>query len=1041
MRWLVATSIKFRTIVVFLAVAMTALGISQLRDTPVDVFPEFAPPRVEVQTPALGLSAAEVEEFITVPLEQQLNGLPGLDVVRSSSVEQLSSITLIFNRGTNLIKARQRVQEQLQTVAPQLPSWAMPPFMMQPLSSTSRTMKIGISSDKYNLIELSTIVRHTMRQRLLRVPGVANVGIWGQRKEQRLVQIDPGRLAANNASIDDVMVATSNALAAPLLKHTPNSFVGTGGWIEGPNQRLPIHSVVPILEPEELGDVGFANASGEQIRLKDIGRITTGHAPLIGDAVINDGAGLLLIVEKFPSANTLEVTRGVEDAIEKMKPGLQGIEIDTTIFRPASFIETAIDNLTFALLIGCLLVVVILALFLFEWRTAVISLVSIPVSLVAAGLVLALRGETINTMVLAGLVISVGVVVDDAIIDIENIWRRLRQARAERSGESIATIVLKASLEVRSPIIYATLIIIAAVVPILFMEGLSGAFFRPLALSYALAVLASMFVALTLAPALSVLLLRSAPLERRESPVKLGLIRLYESILSAALVRPRRAYAAAGAVAVLGLSVVPLLGSSLLPDFKERDFLMHWLTKPGTSLPEETRISVRACQELRQIPGVRNCGSHIGQAFFSDEVVGVDFGENWISVDPDADYDETIASVHEVVDGYPGLFRDVLTYLRERVREVLTGTSETFVLRLYGPELDTLKTEADKVKASIEDVEGLIDLHVALQEEIPQIQVETDLAAARRYGLSPGEIRRTAAVLMQGVEVNDIWKPARVFDVNVWSTPETRTSLTSIRNLPIRTPSGQIVRLDQVADVRVAPAPNIIKRENVSRKLDVGANLDGSRDLGSIINDVEERIEEIELPQGYRLELIGESAEREAAARKLRLLAIGAAIIIFLLLQAAFGSWRLATVAFVTLPTALVGGLLAAYATGGVISLGSLVGFLTVFGIAARNGILMINHFQHLEHEEGEPFGRDLVMRGARERLTPILMTACATGFALVPLAVVGDIPGHEIEHPMAIVILGGLVTSTLLNLFLIPALYLRFAKSGEPAPPAPAPA
>jgi CzcA family heavy metal efflux pump len=1033
MRWLVATSLKFRTIVVFLAIAMTALGISQLRDTPVDVFPEFAPPRVEVQTPALGLSAAEVEEFITVPLEQQLNGLPGLDVIRSSSVEQLSSITLIFNRGTNLMKARQRVQEQLQTVAPNLPSWAVPPFMMQPLSSTSRTMKIGISSDKYSLIELSTIVRHTIRQRLLRVPGVANVGIWGQRKETRYVQIDPERLAANDASIDDVMTATSNALAAPLLTHTPNSFVGTGGWIEGPNQQLPIHSVVPILEPEELADVGFANASGEQIRLKDIGRVTTGHLPLIGDAVVNDGAGLLLIVEKFPSANTLEVTRGVEDAIEKLKPGLEGIEIDTTIFRPASFIETAIDNLTFALLIGCLLVVVILAMFLFEWRTAVISLVSIPVSLVAAGLVLALRGETINTMVLAGLVISVGVVVDDAIIDIENIWRRLRQARAEQSGESMASIVLKASLEVRSPIIYATLIIIAAVVPILFMEGLSGAFFRPLALSYALAVLASMFVALTLAPALSVLLLRSAPLERRESPIKLGLIRFYGSLLSGALVRPRRAYAAAGAVAVLGLSVVPLLGSSLLPDFKERDFLMHWLTKPGTSLPEETRISVRACQELRQIPGVRNCGSHIGQAFFSDEVVGVDFGENWISVDPDADYDQTIANVHEVVDGYPGLFRDVLTYLRERVREVLTGTSETFVLRMYGADLNVLKTEAEKVKASIEDVEGLIDLHVELQDEIPQIQVTTDLAAARRYGLTPGEIRRAAAVLMQGVEVNDIWKPARVFDVNVWSTPETRTSLTSIRNLPIRTPSGRTVRLDEVANVRIGPAPNIIKRENVSRRIDVGANIEG-RDLGSIIQDVENRIEQVELPPGYRLELIGESAERKAAARKLRLLALAAAAMIFLLLQAAFGSWRLATVAFVTLPTALVGGLLAAYATGGVISLGSLVGFLTVFGIAARNGILMINHFQHLEREEGESFGPALVMRGAKERLTPILMTACATGFALVPLAVVGDIPGHEIEHPMAIVILGGLVTSTLLNLFLIPTLYLRFGKPRAPA-------
>jgi Cu/Ag efflux pump CusA len=413
--------------------------------------------------------------------------------------------------------------------------------------------------------------------------------------------------------------------------------------------------------------------------------------------------------------------------------------------------------------------------------------------------------------------------------------------------------------------------------------------------------------------------------------------------------------------------------------------------------------------------------------------VGVDFGENWISVDPDADYDRTVEHVQEVVNGYPGLYRDVLTYLRERVREVLTGTSETLVVRIYGDDLAVLRREADKVNEALADVDGLIDLHVELQDEIPQIQVETNLAAAARHGLKPGEIRRAAAVLMQGIEVNDIWQPARVYDVTVWSTPETRANLTAIRNLPIRTPSGRVVRLNEVADVRIAPAPNVIKRENVSRRIDVGANIEG-RDLGSIVKDVEERVQALRFPIGYRVELIGESAERSAAQRRLRLYALAAALGILVLLQAAFGSWRLTVIAFVTLPTALVGGVLAAYLTGGVISLGSLVGFLTVFGIAARNGILMINHFQHLEREEGEPFGRGLVLRGAKERLTPIMMTACAAGFALVPLAVVGDIPGHEIEHPMAIVILGGLVTSTLLNLFLIPALYLRFAKRAPQA-------
>ena len=1037
MRWIVQQSLKFRSMVVFLAAASMVFGVAELRGTPVDVFPEFAPPRVEIQTPCLGLSSSEVEEFITVPLEQQLNGVPGLETIRSSSVPQLSSITLIFDHGTDLLEARQLVQERLTTVVPTLPTWAAPPQLLQPLSSTSRTMKIGISSKELSLIELSGIFRHTIRQRLLRVPGVANVAVWGQRKEQRQVLVDPERMLAHNVSVDEVMEVTANSLDAVLIPSSPGAFVGTGGFIENDGQRLPIHHVGPVVEPEDLANVSFRSRSGETLRLGDVADVVTGHPPLIGDGVVNDDVGLLLIVEKFPSANTLAVTEGVEEALEVLRPGLRGVEIDSTIFRPATFIETAIDNLTRALLIGCLLVVVILGLFLFEWRTAVISLVSIPLSLVAAGLVISFRGETINTMVLAGLVISVGVVVDDAIIGIENIWRRLREARAAESEQSTSSIILEASLEVRSPIVYATLIIVVAIVPILFMEGLSGAFFQPLALSFALAVLVSMVVALTVTPAMSLLLLRSAPFERRESPVKVGLVRVYGALLSKVLVRPWRAYAAVGAVTVLGLAVLPFLGSSLLPDFKERDFLMHWLTKPGTSLPEETRISKLACRELRQVPGVRNCGSHIGQALFADEVVGVDFGENWISVDPEADYDATLAGVQEVVDGYPGLYRDVLTYLRERVKEVLTGTSETLVVRIYGADLAVLRTTADEVNVALQDVEGLIDLHVELVEDIPHVAVEVDLEAAGRHGLKPGEIRRAAAVLMQSIEVNDIWKPSRVFDVNVWSTPETRNSLTSIRNLPIRTPNGAIVRLEEVADVRVEPTPNVIKRENVSRRIDVGANVDGGSDLGSIAAEVEERLETVDFPLGYTAELVGESAERDAAQDRLRLYALAAAVVIFLLLQIAFGSWRLAALVFLTLPTALVGGVLAAYLSDGVISLGSLVGFLTVFGIAARNGILMINHFQHLEREEGVPFGTELVLRGAKERLTPILMTAGATGLALVPLAISGAIPGHEVEHPMALVILGGLVTSTLLNLILIPALYLRFGGSQKTAQPA----
>src|SRR5918996_4817898 len=863
MRALVGASLRFRFLVCFAAAAVTLAGVSQLRTTPVDVFPEFAPPRVEIQTPTLGLSATEVEEFVTVPLEHQLNGVPGLDVIRSSSVPQLSSITLIFERGTDLLEARQLVQERLAAVTPSLPSWAVPPFMMQPLSSTSRVMKIGLTSETLSLIEMSTIVRHTIRQRLLRVPGVANVAIWGQRKESRHVLVDPARLAANDVSVQDVMEATSNALAAPLLTHAPGALVGTGGFIDTPNQRLAVRHELPILEPDDLGRVSIVGDGGRSLELRDVADVETGHLQLFGDAVVNDGPGLLLVVEKFPGANTLRVTRGVEDAIEELRPGLTGIEIDTTIFRTATFIELAIDNLTFALLIGCFLVVVILAAFLFEWRTAAISLVSIPLSLVTAALVLSLRGETVNVMVLAGLVIAIGVVVDDAIIDVENIWRRLRQDRAEGRRTPVMRIVLEGSLEVRRAIVYATLINVAAVAPVFFLEGLSGAFFRPLVFAYALAVLASMVVALTVTPALALILLRTAPVHRGDSPLVRVLKRNYGSLLERVVRRPRPAYAVVAVTALLGLAVVPQLGQSLLPDFKERDFLMHWLTKPGTSLPEETRISMVACRELRQIPGVRNCGSHIGQAFFSDEVVGVDFGENWVSVDPEADYDATLASIQETVNGYPGLFRDVQTYLKERIREVLTGASQAVVVRIAGDDLPVLRQLAHDVEERLAGVEGLVDLHAELQEDVPHVQVEVDLAAAHLYGVTPGDVRRTAAVLMQGVEVNDIWKPARVFDVNVWSVPEARSSLTSIRELAIDTPRGQ-VPLAELADVRIVPTPNMIRREDVSRRIDVTADVRG-RDLGSVVADVERALAGVDFPRGYHAQLLGESAERASA--------------------------------------------------------------------------------------------------------------------------------------------------------------------------------
>ncbi|HJR81776.1 MAG TPA: efflux RND transporter permease subunit [Anaerolineales bacterium] len=1034
MQWIVATSLRYRYLIVFLAAVLMIFGITRLRDSAVDVFPEFAPPRVEVQTLSVGLSASAVEELITVPLEQALNGTPGLDVMRSRSVTDLSDIVMIFKPGTDVILARQLVQERLAAVYSTLPTWAQPPVIIAPLSSTSRAMKIGIYSDQYSQRELSLIAYWKIRARLLKVPGVANVPIWGEQRQIAAVHLDQEKVESYGIPLDEVMTVMADALDAGLLKYSNGAIVGSGGYIDTPNQRVGVRSVLPIVTPEELALVPINDRKkpdGSPLTLGDLGDVVWDHLPMVGDAVINDGEGLMMIVEKLPWANTLDVSRGVEEAIDEMRPGLQGIEIDTTIFRPATFIETSIDNLTKSLLIGALLVVIVLLFFLYEWRVALISATIIPLSLMAALLVLNLRGVPINVMTLAGLAIAIGAVVDDAIVDVENVVRRLRRLRQEGSTKSTASIVMEASLEVRGAIIYASLIEIMALMPVFFLEGLSGAFFRPLATAYVVAGLVSPFIALTVTPALIYILLSNAPIDHRPSPVIPWLHGMYDRVLGRSLRTPAISYGTAGAIVLAGIVVFPLLGQELLPSFKERDFLMHWILKPGSSQPEMWRITAESCRELMTIPGVRNCGSHIGQAKNADEPYGIYFTENWISVDPSVDYDKTLAAVQEVVDGYPGLVRDVQTYLKERIREVLTGSSDTVVIRIYGPDLHELDHKADEVRAALEGIPGIVDLKKELHMEQPQIEVEVDLAKAQAYGLKPGDVRRAASFLVQGEEIGDLFFGAKIYGVNVWTPLEARDSLTDIQNLWIDTPDGGRVRLSDVADVRIGGVPNVIAREDQSRKIDVSANVSG-RDLGSVAADVEAAVRNIEFPLGYHAEVLGEFQEREAAQSKLLLAGSMAVIAIFFLLYTSFNNWRMTALTFFTLPWALVGGGLAAYLTSGIISLGSMVGLLTILGIATRNGIMMISHFQHLEEQEGEPFGPALVLRGARERIAPIMMTALTTGLALLPLVIAGDIPGQEIEYPMAIVILGGLITSTLLNLLVVPTLYLRFAKPKE---------
>ncbi|HYG55261.1 MAG TPA: efflux RND transporter permease subunit [Burkholderiales bacterium] len=1025
--WIIRSSLKFRFLVAAAAAVLMAVGMHEMRKMPIDVFPEFAPPKVEIQTEGPGMTAQEVEELITIPMEEALRGTPNVEVIRSASVQGLSQIVLLFKMGTDLLDARQRVQERMDLAIAELPQSSGMPIILQPLSATSRVMKIGLTSKVHDMMDLSMIAYWTIKFKLMSVPGIANVPIWGERIKSLQVQIDPDKLREHNVTMDEVMETASDALDFSLLRYTRHAKTRIDGMLDTPNQRLVLHFESSVLGPKELAEVPLAlkRKRADGPRIKDIATVTWDTWPMIGDAVINDGPGLMMIVEKLPWANTLEVTRGVEKALAELKPGLPGIEIDSTIFRPATFIEASMENLTMALIIGAILVVLVLGAFLYEWRVALISVIAIPLSLAAAGLVLYFYGVTINTMVLAGFIVALGSVVDDAIIDVENIVRRLREARLAGSPKSTARIIYEASMEVRPPILQATIIIVLAVAPVFFMGGLAGAFFEPLAAAFMLAMLASMVVALTVTPALSLMLLNNAAIEQRESPLVPWLKRHYIRVLEKVVAAPRGVLAGSAVVVLLGIGVWPFLGHGLLPEFKERDFLMHWVPAEGTSHPETVRITTLSCRELLTIEGVRNCGSHIGRAVGGDEPYGVNFTENWISVDPKVDYDKTRAKVEETVDGYPGLYRDVQTYLRERIKEVLTGAGESIVVRIFGEDLNTLRAKANELGAAMKDIPGLAHLHVEQIVEVPQIQVKVNLEAAQRHGMKPGDVRRVVATLMNGMEVTDIHSRGKVYDVFVWSLPEIRRSVDDVREFMLDTPYGGRVRLGEIADVQLVPTPNKIKRENNSRRIDVHANVKG-RDLGSVVSDVESRLQKVSFPLGYHPQLLGEAKERREATRNLMGFAALVGLAILLILHASFRDWRLAGLIYLALPAALVGGILAAFAGDRVISLGSLVGIITVLGIAARNSILLIQHYRHLEEVEKEPFGPALILRGAAERLSPILMTTLCTGLALVPLVVAGSIPGHEIEHPMAVVILGGLVTSTLLSLFVVPVLYLR---------------
>jgi Cu/Ag efflux pump CusA len=1028
LHWIVGTSLRLRFLVIVIAAVLVVFGITELRKMPVDVYPEFNPPLVEVQTEALGLSATEVESLITLPMEADLlNGVAWMVRLYSESVAGLSRILLVFESGSDEYQVRQMVQERL-TQAVALPNVSKPPVMLQPLSSSNRVMMIGLSSKELSLIEMSVLARWNIQPKLMGLPGVANVAIWGQRDQQLQVQVNPEELHAKGVTLDQVIETSGEALWVSPLSYLESSSPGTAGWIDTPNQRLSIRHILPIVSPEDLAKVPVVDAAN--VLLGDVAKIVTDNQPLIGDAILNSGPGLIMVVEKFPAASALEVTQAVDEALTAMTPGLKGIDIDKTLFRPANYIDLALGNLARTLTIAGILAALSLFLFFLNWRIALVSLLTIGISLALGTYVLYLSGvPTLNIMVLAGLVLALVVIIDDAVIDVDNISRRLRQQRQAGDNTSVFTTVLEAVLDTRGTAFFATLAILLAAMPVYLMQGLSGLFFHPLIVAYAWAVVTSLAVGMLVAHGLALLLLDNAKdparYVQREPPLMAGLQKVYSGLLVGLTPAPVIAIGIAAVCIAIGLGVYAMLNISLLPELKQTEILVKWDAAPGTSRTQMNRSIAQASNELRALAGVRNVGAHVGRAITGDQIVGINSGEIWVSLDPVANHATTLAAIREVVGGYPGLLSEVTLYQPEFTDDALLEPAKDIAVRVYGHEEAILREKAQEISDLLTGIPNLTNVQAEFTPEEPEVDIEVDLARAEKHQVKPGEVRRQASALISGIQVGNLYQDQKVFDVVVWGYPEIRNSLTNIRNLLIDTPSGQVA-LGEIADVRIVPAPTVIRRDTVSRFIDVTANIN-SGSLASATTAITAKLKDVSFPLEHHAEIVAESAERAAARQRTIYLALTALVGIFLLLQAVSGKWSMAALTFVTLPMALAGGAVAALLGGGTLTLGALFGFLAVLAIALRNAFALLKHFHDLEQEAELPFGVELVSRGAGERFAPILTTAITTILALAPFIFLGDIAGHEIVRPMAIVIVGGLVTAALYNLLVLPALYLRF--------------
>jgi len=1021
---IVAFSVRFRGVVVALAILLLGYGVYALSNSSLDIFPEFAPKQVIIQTESQGLTAEQVEVLVTQPIENALGGLVGTESIRSQSIPGLSVVTLTFYDSTDIYRNRQLVSERLLGLNDALPTGVSPPLMVPLASSSGTVMTIGLTSDNHDLMALRSLVDWTLSPRLLSVEGVADINVFGGEEKQLQIQIDKDKLIRYGLAIDDVIQAAKQATG-----------IMASGYIENSNQRMMLKISGQPTTAQQLSKVVLKSTEHGSLLLGDVAQIMAAPAPAIGGAAIAGKPAVVLMVIGQYKANTLAVTLGIEQALAEFKDGfaVDGITLHDDLFRPANYIESSLHNIREHLLIGGGLVLLVLLLFLFNLRTALISITAIPLSLFTALIVLLEMGVNINIMVLGGLAIALGEVIDDAIIDTENIFRRLRENTALAQPRSTMDVVFDASMEVRSSVVYASFIVMLVFVPLLTLSGVAGRMFEPLGVAYILAIFASLAVALTVTPALChILLTRWGKLSDKEPPLIRLLNPIYGWVLKGVSRFPKLVFSGVVIFCLAGLAILPLLGGSFLPELREGHYIIHTASVPGTSIEESLRIGGKIEKRVAKIDGVRSTSQWAGRAERGADTFGTHYSEYEIDLEPGLSGQQQqiiLDEIREVLLAFPGINSEVNTFLTERIDETISGYTSPVVVNVYGKDLSALDHKAKQIAAVMRKIEGAADVQLRAPPGEPQIEVRLLLDELAYWGLRPVDVMKTVHAGFEGAVVGQIMDDNRVFDVVVTLPESQRQQPEDVSMLPIKTPSGVMLRLKDVADIQQVSGRHMILHAGAQRLQTVTSNVAG-RDLVSFFAELKQRVHaEVEFSADIYPEFTGAAVAQAQSKEDLLVHSTLAGMGVLLLLFVALQSLRNMSLVLINLPFSLVGGVIAVLLTNGVLSIGSLVGFVTLFGITLRNSIMMVSHFQYLVVEEGLPWNADTAIRGAQERLPSILITALVTALAMLPIALNSDNPGREVMGPMASIIIGGLISSTILNLLVLPSIMLRYGR------------